>query len=211
MGAPLLLLWLTASCFAVTPELRFVPTKYHPYIQSSVRRVFLSPSATVQDLQTRIEELEHHVERLQSKNSSLKLQCANSKKDADRLMDRYEAHIKAITNYQENERKLREETENLCNDVHELQQEADTYKTKYHQMKEKYKQLRNSVAPYVCCHPFITLRLTFVAHTVHPILLRIQQPNAVAHKLLLTSPMAGPPTEANPPAASSPPSPSVHG
>lgn len=130
---------------AATPDLRFVPPKYHPFIQSSVRRVYPSTSDIVQALEQRNEKLRADNGLLKDKLKSLKRTNEHLERDKKKLMDTCESNQAAVGNYREKERALRDELYFLNDEKEAYEQEAADLSQKYNELKDKYKELKKIV------------------------------------------------------------------
>ena len=84
--------------FPVTPDLSIVPKKYHIFISSPLRRVFLG------DVDDSSHEL---VKKLTMENAALKTRVGALRRDKDLLMDRCEAEQSALTRLRSDERAAR--------------------------------------------------------------------------------------------------------
>ncbi|KAI0732152.1 hypothetical protein C8Q72DRAFT_774855 [Fomitopsis betulina] len=121
---------VTASCpscrtpFSIaTPDLRFVPAKYHKYIIPSVRRVFFdAPGDSNRALKATVVRLEERVKGLES--------------DKTLLMERCEASMVASSKHAEGERDARMECEHLRRDMRDLRKKYDSLKGRYREYKE---------------------------------------------------------------------------
>ena len=114
-----------------TPDLRVIPRKYQPYINPSLRRVYIPVDAAQGNSRLRIVQLEAMVDNLRL--------------DKDRLMDRAESNIRKAQVVGEKEREAREENGKLKLEVRVLNHKNEELRAKYAAMKEKYKQLKHSV------------------------------------------------------------------
>ncbi|KAI0692514.1 hypothetical protein BC835DRAFT_1357011 [Cytidiella melzeri] len=134
-------------CIA-TPDLRFVPQKYHKYILPTVRRVYLSQPApqthpeNVAYLKSVISALEERTETLEGSNVSLRGRVSNLEKrvvaltqDKGRLMDRCEAGMATIQKLGEKEREARHEKEQVELDLEALRRKYESVKSKYKALK----------------------------------------------------------------------------
>jgi DNA repair exonuclease SbcCD ATPase subunit len=81
----------TRQCIVI-PNAIFVPEKYHPFIDSSVRRIYLDNSAELA-LQEQVKQLEARVKSLETQK--------------DQLMDRCESYMQASLRHAENEKDVR--------------------------------------------------------------------------------------------------------
>ncbi|KAH9832644.1 uncharacterized protein C8Q71DRAFT_262521 [Rhodofomes roseus] len=121
---------ITASCpscrtaFPIaTPDLRFVPAKYHRFIIPSVRRVFVDPPAeTTKLLKANVARLEERVRCLEQ--------------DKSLLMERCEASMAASSKHAEGERDARIESERLRKEMQELRKKYEEVKRRYKSQKE---------------------------------------------------------------------------
>jgi hypothetical protein len=139
---------IARSILTATPDLRFVPHKYHKYILPTVRRIYISQptaqtnSENVTYLKSVISALENRTETLgetntflRSRVSSLEKRVAGLTQDKERLMDRCEAGLANIKNLGEKERDARHEKENLEKELESLRRKYDAMKGKYKTMK----------------------------------------------------------------------------
>ncbi|KAI0091591.1 hypothetical protein BDY19DRAFT_885525 [Irpex rosettiformis] len=118
-------------CIA-TPDLRFVPQKYHKYIVPTVRRVYLSqPAAQSQPENT----LERTNSSLRARVSGLEKRVTGLNQEKERLMDRCEAGIVSVRKHGERERDARQEKERLEKELEGLRRKYDAVKGKYRTLK----------------------------------------------------------------------------
>ncbi|OBZ73655.1 hypothetical protein A0H81_06276 [Grifola frondosa] len=113
------------SFHTASPDLRFVPKKYHNFMVPSVRRVFIEVDA---DAQSSTTALKARVAKLDEQVNSLRL-------DKAMLMERCEANISASRVHAEGEKNERLAKEKLQEEVQELRR-------KYENMKDKYRGLK---------------------------------------------------------------------
>ncbi|TDL23582.1 hypothetical protein BD410DRAFT_141369 [Rickenella mellea] len=108
----------------VSPDLEFVPKKYHPFILPTIRRVYVDDSNEKQ--------LKAKATRLESRIKSLE-------RDKDDLMKRCESLISTSETHAKNEQSARLEAERASKDVAE-------YRKKYNSLKVKYNSLRSDAS-----------------------------------------------------------------
>ncbi|TFY66078.1 hypothetical protein EVG20_g5019 [Dentipellis fragilis] len=107
----------------VSPDLEFVPRKYHMFINPSIRRVYIDAP------EDEVEELKDNVARLESSVASLR-------RDKARLMDRCESAMAASSKHAEGEKAARQEAQ-------AARKEVENMKRKYEAMKKKYQDLKS--------------------------------------------------------------------
>lgn len=134
------------SAHTANPDLRFVPEKYHPFMSSSVRRVYPSPSDVVQTLEKRVKELRAEYGALKTKYRGVQASNEYLMLDKQRLMDRCEASQAAVANYREKERQLRDDMEVLSEERDAAEKDASDWEKKYKELKQKYSELKKSAA-----------------------------------------------------------------
>ena len=112
------------------PDLRVIPKKYHPYINPSLRRVYITIDTTVGTLNAKVASLQRTVDALRV--------------DKTRLMDRAEASIVKADALATKERDARAECERHKKAHQRTLQELRELETKYERMKSKYKALKHA-------------------------------------------------------------------
>ncbi|KAA1470169.1 hypothetical protein DENSPDRAFT_849377 [Dentipellis sp. KUC8613] len=106
----------------VSPDLEFVPRKYHMFINPSIRRVYIDlPDDQVEDLKDEVARLESSV--------------ASLRRDKALLMDRCESSMAASSKHAEGEKVARQEAQ-------AARKELENMKRKYEAMKKKYQDLK---------------------------------------------------------------------
>lgn len=108
--------------YTATPDLRYVPKKYHEFMIPSVRKLYLEIPSQAK-LKTQIALLETRVQSLD--------------RDKKLLMTKCESHISASAVYAEEERNARLAAEKAKSEVEDLKRKYDALKGKYHDMKSK--------------------------------------------------------------------------
>jgi hypothetical protein len=93
---------ITSDIWTVSPKTIFVPEKYHQFIDSSVRRIFLDSSGE-QALQDRVAQLEARVNSLEAQKGL--------------LMNKCESYMTASIRHAENEKEMRERCNLLQNQL----------------------------------------------------------------------------------------------
>ncbi|KAG5654165.1 hypothetical protein H0H81_006547 [Sphagnurus paluster] len=134
--------WSTTS---VTPDLAYLPKKYHEYIVPSVRRIYFDA--------TRQSELLQQLVVAQSKIKKLE-------KSKDLLMKKCEQHMATAGAYQQMEQDARDVIESLrqelaereeeyendrlsdAEDIKRLRAERDVFRDKYNGLKVRYADLK---------------------------------------------------------------------
>ncbi|EKM48534.1 uncharacterized protein PHACADRAFT_132340, partial [Phanerochaete carnosa HHB-10118-sp] len=129
-----------------TLDLRFVPQKYHAFMQPAVRRVYPSPSDVVQTLEKRNDKLQTDNARFRERIDVLKRKNDHLQRDKQRLMDTCEASQAAVANYREKERQLRDDLETVSEENGVLELEVADWEKKYRDVKEKYSKLKKLLA-----------------------------------------------------------------
>lgn len=130
----------------VTPDLRFVPQKYHKYILPTVRRVYLSQPQNqgIQQLRNTISALEDRLASFQTQNTTHKMRATSLEKrvaslavDKERLMERCEGHMTIAKRMTEKER-------DACLALERAEITYQTIRRKYNELKAKYKTLKTA-------------------------------------------------------------------
>ncbi|GJE98544.1 hypothetical protein PsYK624_147760 [Phanerochaete sordida] len=128
------------------PDLRFVPQKYHAFMQPAVRRVYPSQSELVQTLEERNSKLQTDNARLREKYDALKRKNEHLQRDKARLMENCEANQAAVANYREKERQLRDDLDAATEETDARELEAAEWEKKYRDTREKYTRLKKQLA-----------------------------------------------------------------
>ncbi|KAF5373335.1 hypothetical protein D9615_007382 [Tricholomella constricta] len=132
----------------VTPDLTYLPKKYHPYIVPSVRRLYLD-TARQADLQENLSAAQERIKKLERDQETLLRQC--------------ERHMAAARAHAEGEKKVRDDNTHLCHalrekekeysysqekvvlDLEKLEAERNSWKSKYKDLKKRHAELNRDL------------------------------------------------------------------
>ena len=133
---------LSREChiLTATPDLRVIPAKYRPYINPSLRRVYIPVDANHGATRIRVVQLEAMIENLRN--------------DKTRLMERAEANIAKAHAMGDKERRTREENAQLRRELQAVGEKYADMKGKYAIVKDKYKTLKHAARCVVVSHSF---------------------------------------------------------
>lgn len=125
----------------MSPDRNLVPEKYHPFLNTSVRRIYLETPVLKPYLE-RIAQLETRVTTLTESNAGLSTRVTSLSKDKASLMDRCEAAMEAnrVMGLKEKEARGRAE---------EANGKYEQMKAKYEDMKHKYEQAKPANASVI--------------------------------------------------------------
>ncbi|KDQ61476.1 hypothetical protein JAAARDRAFT_76568 [Jaapia argillacea MUCL 33604] len=115
----------------VTPDLAFIPKKYHVFIQPPIRKIYLDIPAETVDLHEKIARLEARVLSLET--------------DKAKLMDKCEAQIAKANHFAEGERKARMEAEVKGNQLKAVSHYYEEVRIKYNGLKQKLAAAQTAV------------------------------------------------------------------
>ncbi|KAF8634205.1 hypothetical protein AX15_001018 [Amanita polypyramis BW_CC] len=141
---------ITATCptcrfefYTVTPDLTYLPKKYHQYVLPAVRRVYVDNN-TVQSLQKKLAKAEGRVRKLENDQELLLKKCeghmaasqahASSEYDALREIERLKGKLEGLGRQMEATETLQYELEMSVSQVH---YEVSYWKAKYNKMKHR--------------------------------------------------------------------------
>ncbi|KIY44547.1 hypothetical protein FISHEDRAFT_77461 [Fistulina hepatica ATCC 64428] len=136
-----------ASFSIVNPELTYLPKKYHRYVLSSVRRLYLDTSKQ-EKWQEDIQELEQMNSRLRKKIE--RLRCENSllASERDITIEAYNGQIESNSQQRHAVDKLKRELVCVKTDLggaKEAQNELEAIKKDYRYLEKKYDKLKDHV------------------------------------------------------------------
>ncbi|EIM80491.1 uncharacterized protein STEHIDRAFT_126017 [Stereum hirsutum FP-91666 SS1] len=139
----------------VSPDRNLVPEKCHPFLNTSVRRIYIETPVLKPYLE-RIAQLETRVTTLTESNAGLSTRVTSLSKDKASLMDRCEAAMEAnrVMGLKEKEARGRAE---------EVNGKYEQMKAKYEDMKHKYEQAKPANADRTPPMPHTTSRYVLAA------------------------------------------------
>lgn len=153
------------NAITVTPDLEYIPEKYHRFIMPSIRRVYLDidPNAT-EDSEK--EQLRQQLALMEQQNRALEKKSKAMHRDNCMLMDKCEVLLNTSNVHAVRERHQRLEKERLITELMEV-------KKKYNALKGKYKCLKETTSTYVSHpRPVFTSKLTRLYRAAAPETLR---------------------------------------
>ncbi|KAK2464020.1 hypothetical protein APHAL10511_003964 [Amanita phalloides] len=133
--------------YTVTPDLTYLPKKYHPYVIPAVRRVYIDGSA-ISSLQRKLARAETRVKKLESDQEILLKRCeaymaashahASSESNALIEVERLKRKVANLSTYMEATDTQQNELEKS---VDQVKDEVAYWKSKYSWMKERLQSI----------------------------------------------------------------------